>query len=84
MLYEVITGCANLQVKEDVVSGIIPEPAVPQTVNGCLGSVELPIKFAPLFEPAENEALLKSALGEPTKGVITSYSIHYTKLYDFP
>ncbi len=74
-----LCGCANLQVKEDVVSGIIPEPAVPQTVNGCLGSVELPIKFAPLFEPAENEALLKSALGEPTKGGLCQGKVYKVK-----
>jgi len=74
-----LCGCASLHVKQDVVSGIIPEQAVPQTGNGCLGSVELPIKFAPLFEPAENEALLKSALGEPTKGGLCQGKVYKVK-----
>ena len=93
MLYEVITDLTTVVADVDarMTGGMLQNPTIAGTADIEQWEIRLPEKLArPLNPirvthrnaPADLAATLAAEDEEPAN-VITSYSIHYTKLYDF-
>ena len=85
MLYEVITlASAEFDLESTVIRA--PTDGFITQLRLRPGMMAVPMPFAPLmtFVHSDEPIFVAGFSQQPMQNVITSYSIHYTKLYDVP
>ena len=76
-------GCASYSVKVSANENMSTKQPVTHEQSGaitqCPGNIELPVELADKFEALEDEALLKTALGQPKEGRLCQGQVYKTK-----
>lgn len=82
LLISSIYGCSSYSAKKDdsqVTQQAVTKEVSDAAVQQCPGNTELPVNLAGKLEAIEDEPLLKSALGQPTKGKLCQGQVYQSK-----